>query len=347
MSKYTTAWGTTVDDWYPAFLAAHADLARQGGGRLIVPAGQYHISGHVVFDVPAVSVHLNKDSHLELVGDPDVFYGAPIGFYGNAKPGEPIENRIQRDFAALLGPGSVGYPANQLHRYPHENGAAMSYIKTAVIDGIHVPHVPGKGITAQFGCNHIVMRNCTIGNTFTGDVERNYSGQASLVAQGGWSFDRRPPESPLFTDVVIENNSIEGETVRGIHASFCNDVRVIGNKLAPSWGAGLLVKAAHSAIVSENLFQRPCQGFPSTTGSPYAEYVSQPGIPEDAMFFISVKDSTLKSNILEGHSHRHGVFAGEAKPVYQLPAGVIYARKNKLSRGTDTIFGGIPEWDTD
>src|SRR6266545_3556173 len=39
VTRYTTAWGQVVDDWYPAFVAAHADLAAHGGGRLIVPGG--------------------------------------------------------------------------------------------------------------------------------------------------------------------------------------------------------------------------------------------------------------------------------------------------------------------
>ncbi|MGH3803253.1 MAG: hypothetical protein ACRDTD_24600, partial [Pseudonocardiaceae bacterium] len=121
VTRYTTAWGSTVDDWYPAFLAVKSDIEARGGGRLVVPAGNFHISGHVVFDTPAMSMHLRKESYIELVGDPDVFLGAPVGFFGNAKPGEPIENRIQRDFAAVVGPGSVGYPADQLDRYPHEN----------------------------------------------------------------------------------------------------------------------------------------------------------------------------------------------------------------------------------
>ncbi|PZS11257.1 MAG: hypothetical protein DLM55_02000 [Acidimicrobiales bacterium] len=342
---FVTAWGKTVEDWYPAFAAITQDMTATGGGRLIVPAGRYHISGHVLFDLPVVSVHLRQGSHVELVGSPDVFLGAPLGFFGNAKPGEPIENRIQRDFAAVFGPGAIGYPADQLQRYPHENGVAMSYIKTAIMDGVHVRHVPGKGVTAQFGCNRIIMRNCTIGVTSDSAVERNYRGQCSIVAQGGLSFDRRTASDALFTDVVVENNTVNSLSVRGVHASYCRDVKVTNNTLAPSWGAGLVLQGVAKAAVENNVFAKTSAGVRAgdniaTTGYPLAE-----GEHEDAVILGNVAEPQLLGNQLGGHSHRHCVFSWTDPRYPHYPAGVAYARGNRWSQGSAAVFGGAPQWD--
>jgi parallel beta-helix repeat protein len=344
--RYTTGWGTTVDDWYPAFSALRSDVEETGGGRVIVPAGEFHTSGHVVFDVPAVSVHLRRDAHVELVGEPDVFLGAPLCFYGNAKRGEPIENRIQRDFAAVLGPGSVGYPANQLDRYPHENGVGMSYIKTAIMDGVRVPHVPGKGLTAQFGCNRIIIRNCTIGATSVSQVERDYPGQASIVAQGGDSFTHRPPQYPLYTTVTIENNTIQNRIVRGIYASFCDTVSIRNNTVPASYGAKATIKAANSMTFEGNRLGPMMDVTPTKDGIPYAEYRRASGVPEDGVYVMSVAEASMLSNSLLGSGHRHCVYSGNV-PELQIPSGVIYARHNHWSKGSDTIFGGSPPWDSD
>ena len=347
VTSYTTAWGATVEDWYPAFLAVKADIETGGGGRLIVPAGEYRISGHVVFDTPAMSVHLRQDSYIELVGDPDVFLGAPIGFFGNAKPGEPIENRIQRDFAAVLGPGSVGYPADQLDRYPHENGVAMSYMKTAIMDGVNVPHVPGKGLTAQFGCNEIIIRNCTIDTTSTAQVELDYRGQASIVAQGGLSFDRRTAADPLFTTVVIDNNTVGGSIVRGIHASYCKSVKITRNTLAPSFGAGLLVKGVTDATIERNVWPSTSAGVPKPGSTASSGYDLGAGEHEDALILANVEHSRLLRNELGGSDHRHCVYSWTDPRYPHYPAGVAYARENTWSRGSDTIFGGSPQWNSD
>src|SRR6266545_3064204 len=142
--KYTTPWGQVVDDWYPAFAAAHADLAGHGGGRLWVPGGdatterKYHISKVANFDLPSVSVHLQAYSYVERVGAPDIWRGAPLSFHGYLNPDPSL--RRQQTFAALNGPGKVGYPQAQLARYPHENGfgASSDNVVNIAVRGVYI-----------------------------------------------------------------------------------------------------------------------------------------------------------------------------------------------------------------
>jgi len=221
----------------------------------------------------------------------------------------------------------------------------MMYMKTALMDGVTVPHVPGKGLTAQFGCDKIIIRNCVIGDTYTGEAEIKYSGQASIVAQGGWSFERRsPPTTPLFTETVIANNTIRGDLVRGIHASFCKKVQVTGNNLGPSWGAGLVLKGDDDVRVERNRWAGTSRGFPTEGGKPFGEYTTQPGVPEDALYFVAVRKARLTGNLLRGNTHRHAVYSWEV-PTSELKSGVIRARGNSLAKGTEDVFGGTPEWD--
>jgi hypothetical protein len=325
--RFTTPWGETVDDWYPAFQAAAADLAAHGGGRLVVPGGRkYPISASVAFDLPAVVVELQRGSYVEKVGTPDVFLGAPLGFYGNAKPGEPIENRIQREFAALIGPGAVGYPGKYVDLFPHENGCGFSYIKTVLVDGIRVPYAPGKPLTAQFGCNNVTFRNTICGPSGQNDAERTWPGQSAIVIQGTWAPSRRPPEWPLFGEIVVENNRI-GPSVRGVYIEFVRHLRLAGNRFGETWGGGIQLAVLERASLVDNVLTE-----------------ISTGVQRSGYEYHAVRRPTLISNVLRGHAHKHAVLSGQL-PQYGIPAGVIRARHNDLALGTDTLFAGEPVWD--
>ncbi len=325
--RFTTPWGETVDDWYPAFQAAIVDLEAHGGGRLVVPGGRkYPISASVAFDLPAVVVELQRGSYVEKVGTPDVFLGAPLGFYGNAKPGEPIENRIQREFAALIGPGAVGYPGQHVDLFPHENGCGFSYIKTVLVDGIKVPYAPGKPLTAQFGCNRVTFRNTICGPSGQNDSERAWPGQSAIVIQGSWAPSRRPPEWPLFGEIVVENNRI-GPSVRGVYIEFVRNLRLVGNSFGETWGGGIQLAVLERATLAHNVLDE-----------------ISTGVQKNGYEYHAVRTPALISNVLRGHAHKHAVLSGQL-PQYGIPAGVIKARDNHLALGTDTLFAGEPEWD--
>src|SRR6266545_1641489 len=164
---------------------------------------KYHTSKVANFDLPSVSVHLQAYSYVERVGAPDIWRGAPLSFHGYLNPDPSL--RRQQTFAALNGPGKVGYPQAQLARYPHENGFGASFYKVVVVDGVQVPYAPGKGLTAQFGCNNVAFRNNRIGPTAQSSIEQNWAGQAAIVIQG----DMNPPSYPLFTTAVVTDNVLK------------------------------------------------------------------------------------------------------------------------------------------
>lgn len=325
--KYTTPWGQVVDDWYPAFLAAHDDLAAHGGGRLVVPGGdatterKYHISRCVVFDLPSVSVTLAAYSYVERVGEPDVWRGAPIGFHGYIHP-DPAQRR-QQNFAALHGPGKVGYPAAHLARYPHENGVGISYYKTVYVDNVHVPQAPGKGLTAQFGCNKVTFTGNRIGPTAQSAAEQSWPGQAAITVQGGYN----PPSYPLFTDVVITNNVVE-QSVRGVYVDMCQNVEIGGNRFAALARAGLTVAACGTAVVRDNVLAQVSRGA-------HGGY--------NGFEFVGVDNPDLLRNTLQNTTHNHCVYSARREG----HGGVIYARGNTLTKGVGTEFAGTPAWDTD
>jgi hypothetical protein len=325
--KFTTAWGQVVDDWYPAFVAAHADLAAYGGGRLIVTGGdatterKYHISRCVVFDLPSVSVTLNAYSYVERVGDPDVWRGAPLGFHGYLNP-DPAQRR-QQNFAALHGPGKVGYPAAYLARYPHENGVGISYYKTVYVGDVHVPQAPGKGLTAQFGCNKVTFTGNTIGPTAQSADEQNWAGQAAITVQGGLN----PPSYPLFTDAVITGNTV-AQSVRGLYVDMCENVEVGDNQFAPLARAGLTVAACGNAVVRDNILAQVSRGA-------HGKY--------NGVDIVGVDNPDLLRNTLQSTTHNHCVYSA----LREGHGGVIYARGNHWTKGYGTVFSGSPVWDTD
>ncbi|HEU4424672.1 MAG TPA: hypothetical protein VFR67_19265, partial [Pilimelia sp.] len=132
--RYTTRWPTganwTVDVWDAAFRKAISLLNAHGGGRLWIPGNSvpYYLRDHHIFDLPSVSVHLMAGSEVMMVGPKNPAVGTPIGFYGGL--GDRIPPRVQRDFAALNGPGRIGYPVAQLEYYERGNAVGFSYIKT-------------------------------------------------------------------------------------------------------------------------------------------------------------------------------------------------------------------------
>lgn len=327
VTRYTTPWGQEVDDWYPAFLAAHADLAAAGGGRLLVPGGDagaertYHVSAPVVFDLRSVSVHLHAGAYVERVGAPDVWRGAPLCFHGYLHPNPSL--RRQQDFAALLGPGRVGYPRAQLGRYPHENGVGISFYKTVVVDGVQVPYAPGKGLTAQYGCNSVTFRNNRVGPTSQSAVEQAWPGQAALTVSGGWN----PPGYPLFTDAVITGNVVD-VAVRGVYVEFCERVELGGNQFAPVARTGLTVGACGRAAIHDNRLAQVSRGA-------HGGY--------DALEVVGVDDPDVLRNTVLDRTHRHCVRSA----VRQGHGGVIHARDNHWTRGHGAIFAGSPPWDSD
>ncbi len=323
--KYTTPWGQVVDDWYPAFAAAHADLAGHGGGRLWVPGGdatterKYHISKVANFDLPSVSVHLQAYSYVERVGAPDIWRGAPLSFHGYLNPDPSL--RRQQTFAALNGPGKVGYPQAQLARYPHENGFGASFYKVVVVDGVQVPYAPGKGLTAQFGCNNVAFRNNRIGPTAQSSIEQNWAGQAAIVIQG----DMNPPSYPLFTTAVVTDNVVN-IAVRGVYIDFCSSVDIGGNTFEPVARAGITVGACGKAYIHDNVLKQVSRGA-------FGVY--------NGFEFVGIDDPDLLRNTLQSTTHKHCVIS----QVREGHGGVIYARNNHLTKGFGTVFAGTLYWD--
>jgi hypothetical protein len=318
--KYTTPWGEVVDDWYPAFVAAHADLAAYGGGKLLVSGGdasaerKYHISAPVVFDLPSISVHLAEHSYVERVGAPDIRLGAPLAFHGFVDDAQ----RGQRDYAALFGPGKVGYRPDRLALYPHENGVGISHYKAAYVDRLQVPHAPGKGLTAQFGCNLVSFTNNTIGPTSQSAEEQAWAGQAAITVQGGWN----PPDYPLFTEVAIKWNTV-AESVRGVYVDMSRQVEIAGNTFAPTAHGGLTLGACGTALIRDNTLKQVSRGA-------VGQY--------NAIDLYGVDAADLVRNTVLNTTHKHCVYSAPRAG----HVGVWHDHGNHWTRGQGPLFGGTP-----
>lgn len=327
---YTTAWGQTVDDWYPAFQAAQDDLRAAGGGRLIVPAGPdtYYTSAVTVFDVPSVTVHLQRDVYVERVGSPDPTLACPLAFYGGyydwsaTHPPETWEaHRPKQDFAALIGPGGVGYPAGRLDRYPIEHGVGISYIRSMLVEGIYVTRAPRTGITAQLGVELVVLRGNRIGPTGQSDFERAQPGNSALNVLGGnWVAGY-----PLYTRVVYEDNEI-GDAFRPFWVNVAKSAIVRGNRSVPAWAQAIQLGAVAHGDIRDNVFG--------------GASVGRPGF-YDAVHLGGVEVTQVTGNEQYGNQHRHGLFSFTIAAKWNKPKRVI-ASRNTWTRGQADIYGGAP-----
>lgn len=328
VTKFTTPWGQQADDWLPAFKAAHQALAPYGGGRLIVPAGYYPVSVCALMDLPSVSVHLQAGSEIVKVGTPDEYLGTPLGFYGGLSDGEP---RRQQNFAAVVGPGRIGYPQAHLDIYNREVGIGFSYIKTAVVDGVTIPYAPRMSITAQYGCNQVTVHNCTLGYSGQPADEPPRGGQAAIEISGGYlnnsgGTNNGVPYPPRTTTVTIANNRFLGGA-RGIYLEWCGGVSVTGNDIGPMGRAGIVVAESAGADVRDNLLRQVSRGAHGAF---------------DGMQFHNVPGQVdVVGNRLWEATHNHCVISTGAR------ASVIHARGNTWTKGHGSVFAGSPAWNSD
>jgi hypothetical protein len=332
--RYTTTWPTgtnmTVMVWDAAFRAAHAALAANGGGRLIVPAAAepYYLRDCQVFDLPTVTVELQAGSEIMMIGPKNAYLGAPLGFFGGLGDGKPP--RVQRNYAAVLGPGKVGFPAAQLEYYERGNALAFSYIKTVVVDGVEVPCAPRFAMTAQYGCNQVTFRNNTIGYTGTPD-EIKLGGHAVLNVSGGLYDDATGAVATdrLRTVVTIDKNTI-GHGERAAYLEHCGLVSMAYNTIGPMDGIGVTIADSTGTTLTGNLFVQ----------------VSKAGPGSDVIQLVDVSDPiNLHGNAVNTHTHRNCIQSRDTT-TWPLRTGVTHARSNRWKTGTGPVFSGTPAWDS-
>jgi polygalacturonase len=111
-------------DCYPAFAAAIAACSKAGGGRVVIPAGDWYCAGPIVL-LSNVNVHLKAGAHIYFSNQPADY--AKYGDFDCGKNGKLVITRWQSNDCLNF--------ASPIYAYGQDNIALTGEDWTSIIDG--------------------------------------------------------------------------------------------------------------------------------------------------------------------------------------------------------------------
>lgn len=216
------------------------------GGKIIVEDGDYFLSNNWLIDKENITIEVKPNATIRTMGVTST--GGCIQFLGHYDDVSSQTDLIpQRNYCKIYGGGKV---------ISEGNGDATNTIgccryKHFIVDNIIIPHSDKKGITAQYGVENIVIKNCKIEEALTrGITVENSCKNIQILNNYINSINGASIYSYNCSDIEIMNNIVDCG-LNDIYISGSNNI-IIYNNYINSGNRSMWFNACKNINVSNN-----------------------------------------------------------------------------------------------
>lgn len=335
--------GTTND--LTAFNSATSAAAAAGGGVIYVPSGSYYLANEWNINVDKV--------HVELASDATVFTTAPttsghtVGFIGGGV-GLGTATTPKNSWASIRG-GTVYNTGNSTS----DNAIGFARFKNAVCENVRITTAGRKGITAQYGVDHVRIVNNNIGTTGMGGITLEVSVTDALISgnfissAGAGQIDNGEAAGIAVLsgceNVHIENNVLLACGSFGIRATSTTSLWIERNRLPTCSSNAISIASSANVHLGQNDLASARFGIAITTtsngivliGNSISAAGSSVSATYDAFYFDNCAvRPVLSGNRLAGTTHKFSINCVSMAAFGPDSSG------NIMTAGASGIYGG-------